>query len=271
MASRTTRRQLILAGLTTLLTSTIFNTVSWAHPGHQQKKNARRTRKPRVMIDPGHGGKDPGATGYEGTQEKHVVLETAKFLQAMLIMNGVDARLTRTEDIFVPLYERVQMAHHHEADLMVSVHADGFTSPSAQGASVFALSTRGATSAMARYLSDSENAADIAAGDKSSAGDRYLQEVIFDLEQTETIRESLALGSQLIHHIAPVHTLHAPTTEQAAFVVLKSPFIPSVLVETAFITNPAEEKLLSTSSFRYRMASALNDGILNYLNTKKLL
>ncbi|MHA1066449.1 N-acetylmuramoyl-L-alanine amidase [Enterobacter ludwigii] len=271
MASRTTRRQLILAGLTTLLTSTMFNTVSWAHPGHQQKKNARRTRKPRVMIDPGHGGKDPGATGYEGTQEKHVVLETAKFLQAMLIMNGVDARLTRTEDIFVPLYERVQMAHHHEADLMVSVHADGFTSPSAHGASVFALSTRGATSAMARYLSDSENAADIAAGEKSSAGDRYLQEVIFDLEQTETIRESLALGSQLIHHIAPAHTLHAPTTEQAAFIVLKSPFIPSVLVETAFITNPAEEKLLSTSSFRYRMASALNDGILNYLNTKKLL
>jgi len=271
MDFRATRRQLILAGLTKLLTSTMFNTVAYAHTGHQQTSTSRDTRKPRVMIDPGHGGKDPGATGYEGTQEKHVVLETAKFLQAMLIMNGVDARLTRTEDSFVPLFKRVQMAHHHDADLLVSVHADGFTSPYAQGASVFALSTRGATSAMARYLSESENAADIAAGEMFSVGDRYLQEVIFDQEQTETIRESLALGSQLIHHIAPVHTLYTPTTEQAAFVVLKSPFIPSVLVETAFITNPDEEKLLRTSSFRYRMAGALNDGILKYLNTKKLL
>ncbi|OUC37026.1 N-acetylmuramoyl-L-alanine amidase AmiA [Enterobacter sp. J49] len=270
MRLHTTRRQLILTGLATLLTSTM-SPVSYAYPVPHKKAKPRCMRKPRVMIDPGHGGKDPGATGYEGTEEKHVVLEIAKYLQAMLTMNGVDARLTRSEDIFVPLYERVLKAHHHNADLLVSVHADGFTSPSAQGASVFALSTRGATSAMARYLSDSENAADIAAGEKSSAGDRYLQEVIFDLEQTETIRESLALGSELIHHIAPVHTLHSPTTEQAAFVVLKSPFIPSVLVETAFITNPAEEKLLSTSSFRYRMASALNDGILKYLNTKKLL
>lgn len=267
----TTRRQFILTAMTALLTSTLLNPVSYAYSPSSQKTKPRSTRKPRVMIDPGHGGKDPGATGYDGTEEKHVVLEIANYLQAMLIENGVDTRLTRSEDIYVPLYERVLMAHHYEADLLVSVHADGFISPSAQGASVFALSTRGATSAMAKYMSDSENAADIAAGEKTSAGDLYLQKVIFDLEQTETIRESLALGSQLIHHIAPVHTLHTPTTEQAAFVVLKSAFIPSVLVETAFITNPAEEKLLSKSSFRYRMASALNDGILNYLNTKKWL
>lgn len=271
MSLSTTRRQLILTGLTTLLTSTMFNPVSFAYPVPHQKSKPRCMRRPRVMIDPGHGGKDPGATGYEGTEEKHVVLEIAKYLKAMLTENGVDTRLTRSEDIFVPLYERVMMAHHHDADLLVSVHADGFTSPSAQGASVFALSTRGATSAMARYMADSENAADIVPGEKTRAGDRYLQEVIFDLEQTETIRESLALGGHLIHHIAPVHTLHARATEQAAFVVLKSPFIPSVLVETAFITNPDEEKLLSTASFRYRIAGALAKGITDYLNSKKLL
>lgn len=271
MSRRTTRRQLILTGLTTLFTTTMLNPVSCAFPVLHQKVKSPDRRKPRVMIDSGHGGKDPGATGYDGTEEKHVVLETAKYLQAMLTMQGVDARLTRTEDVFVPLYERVLKAHHHEADLLVSVHADGFTSPKAQGASVFALSTRGATSAMARYMADSENAADIASGEKPHQGDRYLQEVIFDLTQTETIRESLALGSHLIHRIAPVHTLHAREMEQAAFVVLKSPVIPSVLVETAFITNPAEEKLLSTSSFRYRMASALTEGIMDYLKQKKSL
>ncbi|HCR0932731.1 N-acetylmuramoyl-L-alanine amidase [Enterobacter hormaechei] len=266
MLPDTTRRQLILTGLTTLLTSSLLSPVTYAYSPSAQKTQSRSMRKPRVMIDPGHGGKDPGAIGFAGTEEKHVVLETAKYLQAMLTMNGVDARLTRMDDVFVPLYERVLKAHHYEADLLISLHADGFTSPNAQGASVFALSTRGATSAMARYLSDSENAADIVPGENTRAGDRYLQQVIFDLEQTETIRESLALGAQLIHHIAPVHTLHAREAEQAAFIVLKSPLIPSVLVEMAFITNPGEEELLRTSSFRYRMAGALTEGILGYLS-----
>lgn len=265
----TTRRQLILTGLTTLLTSTLLNPVSYACSPSPLKTRPRSTRKPRVMIDPGHGGKDPGAIGYGGTEEKHVVLDTAKYLQAMLTMNDVDARLTRMDDIFVPLYERVLMAHHHGADLLVSLHADGFTSPNVQGASVFALSTRGATSAMAGYLSESENAADMVPGENSRAKGRYLQEVSFDPEQTETIRESLALGKQLIDHIAPVHTLHTRQTEQAAFSVLKSPFIPSVLVEMAFITHPEDEKRLSTSSFRYRMAGAIAEGIMGYLNSKK--
>ncbi|MBX4609828.1 N-acetylmuramoyl-L-alanine amidase [Klebsiella variicola] len=267
----TTRRQLILTGMTTRLTSTLLNPVSYACSPSSQKNKPGSTHKPRVMIDPGHGGKDPGAIGFAGTEEKHVVLDTAKYLQARLTMNGVDARLTRMDDIFVPLYERVLMAHHYKADLLVSLHADGFTSPNAQGASVFALSTRGATSAMASYLSDSENAADIIPGENSRAKDRYLQEAVFDPEQTETIRESLALGRQLIDHIAPVHTLHTRQTEQAAFSVLKSPFIPSVLVEMAFITHPEEEKLLSTPSFRHRMAGAMAEGIMGYLNSKKLL
>lgn len=265
----TTRRQIILTGLTTLLSSTLLNPASYACSPSPLKTRPRSTRKPRVMIDPGHGGKDPGAIGYGGTEEKHVVLDTAKYLQAMLTMNDVDARLTRMDDIFVPLNERVLMAHHHGADLLVSLHADGFTSPNVQGASVFALSTRGATSAMAGYLSESENAADIVPGENPRAKDRYLQEAVFDPEQTETIRESLALGRQLIDHIAPVHTLHTRQTEQAALSVLKSPFIPSVLVEMAFITHPEDEKRLSTSSFRYRMAGAIAEGIMGYLNSKK--
>ncbi|HHP1360768.1 N-acetylmuramoyl-L-alanine amidase [Klebsiella variicola] len=137
------------------------------------------------MIDPGHGGKDPGAIGFAGTEEKHVVLDTAKYLQARLTMNGVDARLTRMDDAFVPLHERVLMAHHYKADLLTSLHADGFTSPNAQGTSVFALSTRGATSAMARYLSDSENAADIIPGENSRDKDRYVQGTLFHSEQTK--------------------------------------------------------------------------------------
>ncbi len=181
----TTRRQLILTGMTTRLTSTLLTPVSYACSPSSQKTKPGSTRKPRVMIDPGHGGKDPGAIGFAGTEEKHVVLDTAKYLQARLTMNGVDARLTRMDDAFVPLYERVLMAHHYKADLLVSLHADGFISPNAQGASVFALSTRGATSAMARYLSDSENAADIIPGENRRDKDRYLQEAIFHSQQTK--------------------------------------------------------------------------------------
>ncbi|WP_433654952.1 N-acetylmuramoyl-L-alanine amidase [Klebsiella variicola] len=181
----TTRRQLILTGMTTRLTSTLLTPVSYACSPSSQKTKPGSTRKARVMIDPGHGGKDPGAIGFAGTEEKHVVLDTAKYLQARLTMNGVDAHLTRMDDAFVPLYERVLMAHHYKADLLVSLHADGFISPNAQGASVFALSTRGATSAMARYLSDSENAADIIPGENRRDKDRYLQEAIFHSQQTK--------------------------------------------------------------------------------------
>ncbi|MRG34173.1 hypothetical protein GIJ69_22155 [Enterobacter cancerogenus] len=165
--------------------------------------------------------------------------------------------MTRMDDILVPLYERVLMAHHHGADQLMSLHADEFSSPNAQGTSVFTLSTRGATSAMARYLSDSENAADIAPGENTRAKDRYQQEVIVDPEQTEIIRESLALGRQIIRHMAPVHNLHTRETEHAAFSVLKSSFIPSVLVEMAFITHPEDEKLLSTSSFLFPLLAML--------------
>ncbi|CCK03498.1 N-acetylmuramoyl-L-alanine amidase [Cronobacter sakazakii 696] len=148
----------------------------------------------------------------------------------------------------------------------MSIHADGFTSPSAAGASVFALSNRGASSAMAKYLSERENAADDVAGSKVKNKDHYLQQVLFDLVQTDTIKNSLTLGSHILRQIKPVHRLHSRNTEQAAFVVLKSPSIPSVLVETSFITNPQEEKLLGTAAFRQKIATAIANGVISYFN-----
>lgn len=218
------------------------------------------------MLDPGHGGIDSGAVGHQGSLEKHVVLEIAGNVKNLLKEHGIEAILTRSDDTFIPLYDRVQIAHEHDASLFVSIHADGFTSPVAHGASVFALSTRGASSAMARYLSKSENAADDVAGSRVIHKDKYLDKIIFDLKQTETIRESLLLGSHIIRHISPVHHMHSKQTEQAAFVVLKSPWIPSVLVETSFITNPEEERLLGTTAFRYKIASAIASGIVSYFN-----
>ncbi|WP_193138603.1 N-acetylmuramoyl-L-alanine amidase AmiA [Klebsiella aerogenes] len=272
MKPKTTRRQLILVGLATLIVGDVINSAAHASrpdsfPKFKNKKNSMR--KPLVMLDPGHGGIDSGAIGHEGSFEKHVVLEIAKYVQTILILHGVDVRLTRSDDTFIPLNERVKMAHLHQADLFMSIHADGFTSPEAHGASVFALSNRGATSAMAKYFSDSENAADDIAGKKTADKDNYLKKIIFDLEQTETIKESLSLGSHLVNHISSVHHMHSQETEQAAFVVLKSPYIPSILVETSFITNPEEEKLLGTPRFRYRIATALSEGIISYFNELK--
>ncbi|WP_413737659.1 N-acetylmuramoyl-L-alanine amidase AmiA [Sodalis sp. RH21] len=218
-----------------------------------------------VMIDPGHGGIDPGAIGHQGVKEKHVVLAIANKVRANLAQHAhIQTRLTREQDEFIPLFRRVELAHQHQADLFVSIHADGFTSPSAAGASVFALSNRGASSAMAGYLSQKENAADDVAGGKYKEQDNYLQQVLFDLVQTDTIRNSLTLGRHLLNHIRPVHQLHSQHTEQAAFAVLKSASIPSVLVETSFITNHQEEQLLETSAFQDRIALAISNGIVDF-------
>jgi len=266
----TTRRQLLMTGFAALTLAAISK--SWAKDdASQSKKNntkpANKSRSRRiVMIDPGHGGIDSGAIGHNGSKEKHVVLAIAKNVRAILRSKGIDARLTRTTDEFIPLYDRVEIAHKHGASLFMSIHADGFTNPSAAGASVFALSNRGASSAMAKYLSDKENAADDVAGKKVKDKDHYLQQVLFDLVQTDTIKNSLTLGSHIIKHIKPVHKLHSRNTEQAAFVVLKSPSVPSVLVETSFITNPGEEKLLGTTAFRQKIANAIASGVLSYFN-----
>lgn len=271
-----TRRQLLLSGLALVLLGSKSQTAEAESGGMLRNQHPKPTAKPApkpsgskrlVMIDPGHGGIDSGAVGSEGSQEKHVVLEIANHVRRILHeQEHVEVRLTREEDEFIPLFQRVEIAHQHQADLFISIHADGFTSPEASGASVFALSNRGASSAMARYLSKRENAADDVAGDKYKNQDNYLQQVLFDLVQTDTINNSLTLGRHVLGQIRPVHHLHSNSTEQAAFAVLKSPSIPSVLVETSFITNPAEERLLGTTAFREKIARAIADGVISFFS-----
>ncbi|MGC6745159.1 N-acetylmuramoyl-L-alanine amidase AmiA [Escherichia coli] len=217
------------------------------------------SRKPKIWRQTcrcsrsSHGGIDTGAIGRNGSKEKNMwCWRLLKTSVPFLRNHGIDARLTRSGDTFIPLYDRVEIAHKHGADLFMSIHADGFTNPKAAGASVFALSNRGASSAMAKYLSERENRADEVAGKKATDKDHLLQQVLFDLVQTDTIKNSLTLGSHILKKIKPVHKLHSRNTEQAAFVVLKSPSVPSVLVETSFITNPEEERLLGTAAFRQK-------------------
>ncbi|MFR0656319.1 N-acetylmuramoyl-L-alanine amidase AmiA [Pantoea sp. SIMBA_079] len=266
----TNRRQLILSGLALAVLSPRAVQAKetraevTAAPRHAATRPAASGKR-IVMIDPGHGGIDSGAVGQEGAEEKHIVLEIASTVRTLLQSHPrIEVRLTRDSDHFIPLYQRVEIAHQHGASLFMSVHADGFTSPDANGASVFALSNRGASSAMARYLSQRENDADKAGDAAVQQKDHYLNEILFDLVQTDTIRNSLTLGKHVLDQIRPVHHLHSQHTEQAAFAVLKSPSIPSVLVETSFITNPHEEQLLGTAAFRHKIAAAIADGIVNY-------
>src|SRR5476651_544896 len=197
-----TRRQLLLSGLGLAIAAFGSRSATAAQQEHITK-SAPAPKPPGskklVMIDPGHGGIDSGAVGHEGSEEKHVVLEIANYVRAILgEQSHIEVKLTRDSDHFIPLYQRVELAHQHQADLFVSIHADGFTSPSAAGASVFALSNRGASSAMAGYLSQKENAADDVAGGKYREQDNYLQQVLFDLVQTDTIKNSLTLGRHLL-------------------------------------------------------------------------
>ncbi len=277
MTPLTSRRQLLLSALAfTLLAnksvrakeeSATLKLSSAQARAHTPPPPPAASGKKIVMIDPGHGGIDSGAVGEEGSEEKHVVLEIANHIREMLSEHPhIEARLTRESDYFIPLGERVEIAHQHGANLFMSIHADGFTSPDASGASVFALSNRGASSSMARYLSQRENADDEVGGVKAAQKDQYLQQVLFDLVQTDTIKNSLTLGRHVLSQIEPVHHLHSQHTEQAAFAVLKSPSIPSVLVETSFITNPSEERLLGTTAFRKKIATAIVGGIVSYFN-----
>lgn len=268
----TNRRQLILSGLALAVLSpravqaTEENSTLRVNSRHTPPKPAANGKR-IVMIDPGHGGIDSGAVGEEGSEEKHIVLAIANTVKTLLQSHPrIEVRLTRESDHFIPLYQRVEIAHQHGANLFMSIHADGYTSPDANGASVFALSNRGASSAMARYLSQRENDADKVGGAEVQDKDHYLNQILFDLVQTDTIRNSLTLGKHVLDQIRPVHHLHSQHTEQAAFAVLKSPSIPSVLVETSFITNPHEEQLLGTQAFRQKIASAIADGISRYFD-----
>ena len=222
-----------------------------------------------VALDPGHGGEDPGAIGPGGTREKDVVLKVARQLRDRINAtqvggNPMRAFLTRDGDFFVPLGTRVEKARRVQADLFVSIHADAFTTPSARGASVFALSQGGASSSAARWLASKENEADLIGGVNVGSQDRHVQRALLDMSTTAQINDSLKLGSVLLGEIGGMARLHKPHVEQAGFAVLKAPDIPSVLVETAFISNPEEEAKLRSAAYQEQLADALMRGIVRY-------
>ncbi|WP_147199623.1 N-acetylmuramoyl-L-alanine amidase AmiC [Pantoea sp. CCBC3-3-1] len=217
-----------------------------------------------IMIDPGHGGEDTGAIGKHKTREKDVVLQIARRLKALIDkQHNMRAHMTRSEDVFIPLKVRVAKARRLRADLFVSIHADAFTSRAARGSSVFALSKHGATSTAARYLAQTQNESDLIGG-VSMSGDRYLDHTMFDMVQSLTVTDSLKFGKEVLSGMGKINHLHKKTVDQAGFAVLKAPDIPSILVETAFISNLEEERKLRTSKFQQQVAHAIFSGIKAY-------
>jgi len=224
-----------------------------------------RARTLIIAIDAGHGGEDPGAQGSRGSHEKDVTLAIARRLCAMVDdtpnMHGV---LIRDGDYFIPLGGRVVKARKAKADLFVSIHADAFIRPDAHGSSVFALSEHGATSTAARWLAKKENEADLIGGVNIAVKDPYLARTLLDLSQTATISDSLRLAKHVLGDLNNINELHSGHVEQAGFAVLKSPDIPSILVETAFISNPEEETRLNDESYQNKLANAILTGIKQY-------
>ncbi|MBL8437288.1 MAG: N-acetylmuramoyl-L-alanine amidase [Zoogloeaceae bacterium] len=244
-------------------------------PASQTRPNDRRgggrrdndvARLVTIALDPGHGGEDPGAIGAAGSQEKHVTMEIARRLKAKIdAQPNMRAMLTRDDDYFVPLHQRVIKARRVQADLFVSIHADAFVRPDARGSSVFVLSERGASSAAARYLAQRENDADLVGGvNIAGARDGHLARTLLDLSQTATINDSLRVGKAVLSELGSINTLHKDGVEQAGFAVLKAPDIPSILVETAFISNPEEERRLNDDAYQDKMANAILKGIRKY-------
>jgi N-acetylmuramoyl-L-alanine amidase len=222
-----------------------------------------------VAIDAGHGGEDPGARGKRGTKEKVVVLKIAKKLKALIdAEKNMKAVLIRDGDYFVPLATRVKKARAAKADIFVSIHADAFKKRSVSGSGVYALSDRGASSAFAKFLANQENEADLIGGVSIDDKDPVLAKTLLDLSQSATINDSLRLGKQVLLEIKKVNNLHKKYVEQAGFAVLKAPDIPSILVETAFISNPEEEKNLRSTAFQNKLAKSILLGIKNYIHTQ---
>jgi N-acetylmuramoyl-L-alanine amidase len=225
-----------------------------------------------IAIDAGHGGEDPGAKGASGSNEKDITLGIAKKLKERIDaepnMRGI---LTRDGDYFIPLHGRVVKARNMQADLFISVHADAFVRPDAKGSSVFALSEKGATSASARYLAKKENESDLIGGVSLDDKDANLARTLLDLSQTATINDSLKLAKAVLMRIGEINTLHKGSVEQAGFAVLKSPDIPSILVETAFISNPEEERRLNDDGYREKLVEAIMSGVKKYFSTNPAL
>lgn len=240
-------------------------------PEAPEIRTSRKSGKPivdrlvTITLDPGHGGEDPGAVGRGGTYEKNVTLAVAKRLKARLDAEpNMRAVLTRDSDFFVPLQMRVQKARRVQSDLFLSIHADAWVKPDARGSSVFVLSERGASSTQARLLAQRENEADMIGGVNLSAKDLFLARTLLDLSQTATINDSLKLGKYLLGELGAVNTLHKNNVEQAGFAVLKAPDIPSALIETAFISNPDEERRLNDNAYQDKLADAIVRGVRQY-------
>ncbi|HEY7903638.1 MAG TPA: N-acetylmuramoyl-L-alanine amidase [Casimicrobiaceae bacterium] len=230
-----------------------------------RKGKAAAPRPLTIAIDPGHGGEDPGAIGQRGTREKDVVLAIGRHLAKVLdAERGMRTMLTRNDDYFVPLAQRVDKARRVGADLFVSVHADAFRERRARGSSVFALSDRGATSVAAKWLAQKENAADLIGGVNIDVKDPLLARTLLDLSQTAQISDSLKAGRSMLQELSQVNALHRGLVEQAGFAVLKAPDIPSILVETAFISNPDEETKLRDPRQQRRFAESMADGVRRY-------
>ena len=231
----------------------------------KDKTGGKTDRLVIVALDPGHGGEDPGAVGPGGTREKDVVLQIALRLRDRINQQpNMRAFLTRDADFFVPLNVRVQKARRVQADLFISIHADAFFTARPQGASVFALSDKGASSSAARWMADKENSADLVGGINARAKEAQVQRALLDMSTTAQINDSLKLGTAMLGEIGNVGKLHKPRVEQAGFAVLKAPDIPSVLVETAFISNPDEEARLRSDSYQIQLSDALMRGIGRY-------
>ncbi|MCX7195483.1 MAG: N-acetylmuramoyl-L-alanine amidase, partial [Proteobacteria bacterium] len=225
-----------------------------------------------IAIDAGHGGEDSGAKGYNDTYEKNVTLAIARKLKELMDeTTGMHGVLIRDGDYFISLNGRVQKARQVRADLLISIHADAFIKPHARGSSVFALSERGATSASARWLAKKENEADLIGGVNLAEKEPYLARTLLDLSQTATIDDSLKLAKHVLGEMGNINTLHGNSVQQAGFAVLKSPDIPSILIETAFISNPSEELRLNDKGYQEKMARAILSGIKGYFAKKPAL
>ncbi len=224
-----------------------------------------------IAIDPGHGGQDSGALGKHGTKEKDIVLAVAKRLASIVNAEpGMRAYLTRDTDVFITLRQRIKRARENKADMFISIHADAFKDAKAKGASVFVLSQRGASSEAAQMMADKENAADLAGGISLEDKDDMLASVLLDLSQTASLEASLEVANTVLAGLKRVGNVHKKHVESAAFVVLKSPDIPSILVETAFVSNPDEERKLNTPSHQNKIARAILSGISNYFQRNPL-
>jgi N-acetylmuramoyl-L-alanine amidase len=235
-------------------------------------KNKEDDRLITIVLDAGHGGEDPGARGASGSHEKVITLQIAKKLKAKIDAEpNMRAMLTRDGDYFIPLGTRVAKARKFKADLFISIHADAFTNPAARGSSVFALSEKGATSASARYLAKKENESDLIGGVSLGGKDPVLAKTLLDLSQAATINDSLKLGKAVLGFIGEINKLHKNHVEQAGFAVLKSPDIPSILVETAFISNPEEERKLIDDAYQNKLVDSILNGIKKYFASNPAL